>query len=422
MKTGRWKQTILQEMKKSLDSFTHLLIHRLGLATYVTSSDEDISLWLEALEHCCQKSTHLPLLQQAIELWFKYNTLNMQAVRVLSIPPKKSFQSQFDRIFKRMENNNQELPKVAAAPRMIFAFCSILIAKVNLTKKDRDGTRKGIKTQLNFAQFPANPNISVSPSNTDCPLSLALSDSLKKILTPMIEESITATVDPALSRLDVAWRKRQESKIVAIEQDEEVLKKKKLQHNAEKLARKQTVDFLATDLHNIFQRIAFRGISKRMLQHMIKFNYPLSPHCAEKIFNASAMVLLDIDSDMKQLDIELKRGEQTIFTYNGMKNGFAKKEQSSLAIGLDKDSFYIIELKELTGNHRSHLGLFQALCEYSTKFCDAFALDSQAFVEQMHETIAKDLDSKWSSTVSWYGNEKLKCAVVYWYVNDGKEL
>ena len=300
---------------------------------------------------------------------------------------------------------DQQLPKIIDTPLALFAFSSMLISEVNIRMKNKDRTAKTITTKLDFSCLPLNPNdLKVSTKDTS-PLSLALSDSLKKILAPIIVESIDDVVNPALNGLDAAWRNSRESKTVTIQPDEVALEKKQLQHSAERLAKKQTGNFLATDLHNIFQRITFRGASKAIVQHMIKFNYPLSPHCAKVVFDACLMILLENDSDLKQLDIELKRGEHTILTYNGLKNGFKKRKQDSALIDLERDSFYIIEVR---------LGLFQALCKYSTKFSDVFSLDSQSFVDQICEKVAEDLVPNWKSTVSWYGNEKLKCSVAIW--------
>lgn len=79
-KTKEKRGNLFQKIEKTAADFIQMIIFALGNSTYVTSSEEDISLWVDTLENCAQNSTHLPLLQQAVELWFKSNSRNIQEV------------------------------------------------------------------------------------------------------------------------------------------------------------------------------------------------------------------------------------------------------------------------------------------------------------------------------------------------------
>ncbi|EYC24685.1 hypothetical protein Y032_0013g2050 [Ancylostoma ceylanicum] len=381
--------------------FVEQLVKRIKLGCMLTRSTEDVTTLEDLINNCCANSEHLSFLKDGIRRWFTSHAYDLQLIH-------------FDYIFG--ETTHYTSAACSDPPNVLFAFGSLLVSDINSTirgmsrmfggKKSKK-SMKSIATRLRYEEYIDLQNKETEEEFSNQHLSGALRNALRQIVDPIIRECVREIMQPALDTIDSVKRERKAAKERCIKLDKKRVAKRRVMYDAEMGAKSKSCDYLAADLHNIFLRICFRERKPEIIKHMIHYNYPLSAHCASVVFDGVTELIRDLS--VESLRIELKRDEQTIFTFHATSSTGDGTENVEVILGLQKNCFYVCGRGKAETQMKSHLGLFEALSEAVSGFSDKFALGAKAFACGLEEIIGNSTraNNSWNKKVEWYSNEKL---------------
>ncbi|WKY10334.1 hypothetical protein Q1695_002578 [Nippostrongylus brasiliensis] len=391
--------------RRIADDFTECLVKQVQRGCILTQSEESVASVVDLVQECCKNSERVSILREGIEFWFRKHAVALQL-------------SMWKMTLDEGKAQLVKLPK-HDPPKILFAFGSLLVSDVNVASRGLNGnsSTKAISTKLDYKEYCQIQRRFVEASGVVDEVAAdrttirgVLMSALREVVDPIVEDCVKDILQSAINRVNSVRAERRDRAAGKFQMSEESAKWKKLAYEKEKSNRNTSFNFLATDLHKILLRICFEKPKPEIIQHMVRYNYPMSAHCATIVFDGIFVILEKLQ--IRSLTVELRRKSQTIFKYFAFSPGQSGLK-ASIVLALEDNCFYV-RAHEKSDNWLSrshHSNVFDALSNELRPFADAFAMGSDGFVEAVEEAVAsaESQSRTWKRTVKWHSNEKLLC-------------